>query len=370
MEVGVIGTMVPPVESLLRVAKKNEERGYDAIWWPDHLMGLHHALWTSEITPLATAFNPHVYLDPVAAIAAAAVHTERIRLGVAVTECIRRHPAMVANEWLTLDHLSKGRAILGLGAGESENITPYGMQYTRPVSKLQEALAIIRLLWEHPGEPVDFDGEFWTLRDAVGGLGPYAPGRPPPIWLAANGPRMIDIAGRHADGWLPTIVPPHQYAERLQRLRAVAREEGRDPDHITPALSHYVILDEDHEECHRMLEQPIPRGMLLTLPSELFEQRGYEHPLGKDFYGLRDYIPTRYSFEQALAAVEAVPADFVHDLIFHGTPDDVADRVREYEAVGLRHFALLNITPMGSASKASGSFKLADAVVRALKRGP
>lgn len=365
----MVGPMSPPVENVIRVARRSEERGYDAIWWPDHLMGLHHALWTPEFTPLAPALGPHVYIDPVAAIAVVGVTTERVRLGTAVTEAVRRHPAMLANAWLSLDHITKGRVILGIGSGEEENNVPYGIDFSRPVARLEEALTIIRLLWESQG-PVDFEGDFWRLRGAVVGLGPYTPGRFPEIWVGANGPRMLDIAGRHADGWLPTIVPPGEYAAKLGRVRAAARAAGRDPSRITAGMSHYAILDQDHEDCHRLMRHPIVTSIMLTLPSEAFEERGLDHPLGKGHRGMPNYVPTRYSREVALAAAEAVPDEMAHDLIFHGTPDEVVARVREYEAVGLQHFILFNITGLGDPSRARNSFRLADAVLDLLKRAP
>src|SRR5690606_37853391 len=123
--VGTNATIAPPVEAVIRGAQRAESRGYDSLWWPDHLMGFHpQQLWRPEVTALAQAVpNPHIFVDPVAAISACAVHTERIRLGTSVTDAIRRHPAMLAQEFLTLDHFSKGRTILGIGAGEGENIT-------------------------------------------------------------------------------------------------------------------------------------------------------------------------------------------------------------------------------------------------------
>src|SRR5688572_4730777 len=124
--VGAPGIVQPPVDALLRTARRNEERGFDVIWWPDHLMGWHpQSVWTPDVAPLAAALpNPHMYFDPVAAIAAAAAVTSTIQLGVAVTEPVRNHPAQLARAWLTLDHLTAGRAICAIGAGEGENITP------------------------------------------------------------------------------------------------------------------------------------------------------------------------------------------------------------------------------------------------------
>lgn len=112
--------------------------------------------------------------------------TERVPLVSAVVDTVRRHPALLAQTALTLDHLSKGRFILGLGSGESENTVPYGFDFARPVSRFEEALRVIRLLWDTDG-PVDFDGEFYSLHQARLDTEPYHD-RLPPIWIGASGP--------------------------------------------------------------------------------------------------------------------------------------------------------------------------------------
>ncbi|MFN2543071.1 MAG: LLM class flavin-dependent oxidoreductase [Actinomycetota bacterium] len=367
LTVGSSGTIMPPVDGLIRNAQRLEEKGYDAIWWPDHLMGwFPQAIWTPDVTPLA-AFqqNPDVYLDPVACISAVGVHTQRVRLGTSVTEPIRRHPAMLANEWLSLSHLSKGRAILGIGCGEAENIVPYGLDYSNAVSKFEEALAIIRLLWEND-EPVDFDGTYWPLRDAVVGLGAYD-GRFPPIWVGAHGPRMLDITGRFADGWLPThTAEPADYAERLGRIRDAAKNAGRDPDAIEAGLWDYTIVAADHEEAHRIAAQPLPKVNLLVLPSSAYERLGHRHPLGDGFYGIRDFIPARYTKDEVLKALDAIPEDVVHAYTVHGTPDELTARLRQYESAGLQHAVLWNQTFLGDPTKVSESFHLLDDVLAAV----
>jgi phthiodiolone/phenolphthiodiolone dimycocerosates ketoreductase len=366
LTIGTGGSVMPPVETLIKTAVRAEQRGYDAIWWPDHWMGWHpESVWTPDVAEIARWVpNPHVFLDPVVAMSAAAVHTSRVRLGTAVTEPLRRHPAMLAHEWISLDHLSKGRAILGIGAGEAENNEPYGIDYSKQVSKLEEALEIVRLLWSTT-EKVDYDGQFWTLRDAVCGLAPYGE-KPPAIWVGALGPRMLEICGRLGDGWMPTVMmPPEIWASRLDQVRAAATNAGRDPLEIEPSVFAMTVVAETHEEAHRLLSQPIPKGYCLAASNEPFEREGFTHPWGEDFYGIRDYIPSRISREEGLRAIEAVPFEVAHALTAHGTPDEFVDLARSYEKVGARHMILQNLTPLADPVKTGESFKLLDAVVQA-----
>lgn len=356
--VGGPGIVVPPFEAVLHTAKRNEERGFDAVWWPDHLMGWHpDSVWTPEIAPLAAVLpNVHAYYDPIACMSAAAQVTETIKLGTSVTEPVRNHPAQLARAWLTLDHLSGGRAILGIGAGEGENITPYGIGFDRPASRLEDALRVVRLLWEND-DPIDYDGPVYTLRDAVLGMQPLEPGRFPPIWVAAHRPRLCRVTGELADGWLPTMLGLDEYRERWEAVKAGAVAAGRDPDDITAGMWAYTIIAEDHETSHRLLEHPMVKAFTLALHEEFFNSRGFEHPLGSGNHFL-EYVPTRLSREDAMRAIEAVPFEVAHDAMLHGSPADIGDKVARYGEIGLRHIALWNVSFFADPALIGPSYRL------------
>jgi len=365
--VGAPGHVMPPLETLLHTARRSEERGFDAIWWPDHLMGWHpQSAWTAEHAPLAAAMaNPHIYLDPVAAITAAATVTERISLGTSVTEPVRNHPAQLARAWLTLDHLTKGRAILGIGAGEGENITPYGLDFSKPATRLEDALRVIRALWEHD-EPIDYDGPVYTLRDAVCGMGPYGD-RFPPIWVAAHGPRLCRVTGELADGWLPTYLPFDDYAARWDIVTKGAADAGRALDDITAGMWAYTVVAPDHETCHRMLEHRMVKAFAVAQPHEFFEARGAPHPLGR-IYGFVEYVPSRLDEREALRVIDGVPFKVVHDATLHGSPSEIAAKIEPYARIGLEHIALWNITFFASIERTGESYALLTETKDELKR--
>ena len=143
--------------------------GASALWLPDHFMSFTPAaVWRPEITPAARLVpSLDALLDPLQVLAITATRIRRVDLGTSVTESIRRHPMSLAQSFVTLDHIARGRAILGIGNGIRENTEPYGLSYADNVARLEEALVIIRRLWESGGAPVDYEGRFWRLRDAV-----------------------------------------------------------------------------------------------------------------------------------------------------------------------------------------------------------
>lgn len=362
VELGLPGGIMPPFTRVVEQARRAEAKGYDSIWWPCHLMGWHpQSVWRPEVTPLATLQkNADVYFDPVAAIAGVGPQTSRIRLGIGVTDVIRRHPAMLAQSILTLDHITGGRVILGLGAGEALNITPYGLDFSKAASKLEEGLRIVRLLWSAEG-PVSFEGKFWQLRDAVLGLSPLE-GRCPPVWLAAHGPRMLRITGQLADGWLPTCMTPDEYSEKLSAIQQASREAGRPADAVTPGMLAYVVVDPDREVCQRLLDHLLVKGLCLLLPAELFERYGAEPPLGRKTSGFGNYIPSRIGYPEAVEMMQRVPHEVAEYFTLHGTPEDVAERIRRLAAAGLRHIVLWNITAFADPSRARSSFEGLDRV--------
>lgn len=356
LELGLPGQIMPPADAAVRFARRGEADGFDAVWWPDHLMGWHpDTMWTPDLTPLAKVqASPHVYFDPLLMMGVVGAQTERIRVGVVVTDLIRRHPAVLAQSALTLDHVTHGRAIIGLGSGERLNITPYGMRFEAPVARLSEGIDIVRLLWSADG-PVDFDGRFHRLEKAVLGLGPYRD-VPPPIWVAAHGPRMLRLTGSKADGWLPTKMSPTGYRSALDVIEHAAESAGRDPTAITPGMLGYVLLGPDERSVRRLTEAPLVRALCVLLPSQVFRDLGVEPPLNEEGSGFHDFIPTAVERAESLRIIEAIPPAVVRHYAFCGTPQDVAEQIREYQQAGLRHLVLWNVTAFGDPSLAKWSF--------------
>jgi phthiodiolone/phenolphthiodiolone dimycocerosates ketoreductase len=356
---GAPGQIMPPAGRAIELARRAEADGFDAVWWPCHLMGWHpDAVWSEDLTPLAALQpSPHVYFEPLPMMAAAAAVTERIRVGVCVTDVIRRHPAMLAQAALTIDHLAKGRSILGLGSGERMNVTPYGLEWSRPYSRLAEAIEVMRLLWSADG-PVDFDGRFFRLERAVLGLRPLE-GRHPAVWIAAHGPKMLALTGRQGDGWLPTQMPPEEYAAKLAAIRQSAEGAGRDPDAITPSMLAYVLAAPDEETLARMFADPLVRLLFpaVSLPDAVYAGLGVTPPFPGGA-GYESYLPTTVTRAEAMELVEHIPPEIVRRTTLHGDAAQIASQIEALAQAGLRDVVLWNITAFADPSLAGYSFRV------------
>ena len=367
LQVGVIGGVRPPLDPALAAVRAAEEAGFDAVWWSDHFLHwFPPSVWTPELTPMAGMVrSPHAFLDPTAVIAAAATQTSRVRLGTAVTDAVRHHPASLAQTFLTLDHLSHGRATLGIGVGEAENILPFGFAFDRRASRLIEAVEMIRLLWSTI-DPVDFEGEFWTLDQAILGAEPFGDS-PPEIWMATHRPRVLAATGRLADGWLPNIIDPAVYATALAELRAASVAAGRPADAVTAGLYAWIVVDEDRSAAERMLGSLLLRLVALTAPAEEFARAGAEPPFGEG-WGLVHYVPTRFTRDEALAMAAAVPDELLRRYFIWGTPDDIVARLATFREAGLEHVYLANVTALGDPTRCPASAAALVDILHGLRR--
>jgi len=316
-------------------------------FWPD-------SIWTPEFTDLATSSpSPHRHLDAMAVAGAAAVLTKNVPIATSVVDTVRRHPAMLAQSALTLDHLSRGRFILGLGSGETENTLPYGFDFSKPIGRFEEALRVIRLLWESDG-PVDFDGRFFQLHHARMDTEPYE-GRFPPIWVGASSPRMLDITGRHADGWWPAgCYSPDEYAAKLKVIRESAERSGRDPLAIVPAFIITCLIG-DEDELAEILQAPLVKAYVLQIPAAVMRQYGHVHPLGDQWRGYQDIDPRVLTRERILAMLEKVDVQSILDIVPHGTPRQVAATVKGFCDAGLRVPKILDYGGMAGLAYAARS---------------
>ena len=207
----------PPWLALIERWRRYEALGFDSVWLCDHFVG-------QRGEPLFEAWT---------LLAALATQTSRIRLGAAVTCGTFRHPALLAKEAVTVDHVSGGRLEIGLGAGwwAVEHAT-YGIPFKAPaerVASFRDGIQVLdRLLWAGD-RPASFEG--WTYRLQAARFEPRPSQRPrPPLVLAAQGPKMLEVVARHADAWVGSFgLTADEVAARNRFLDERCAALGRDP---------------------------------------------------------------------------------------------------------------------------------------------
>jgi phthiodiolone/phenolphthiodiolone dimycocerosates ketoreductase len=176
------------------------------------------------------------------------------------------------------------------------------------------------------------------------------------------------MTGRYGDGWLAVKLPVEEYRTRLGWIHSAMRANGRDPATFSAAMRSYAALADDHERAHQLIDHPLVKGYVLSLPDWLFKSMGAEHPLGEDFHGLTSYIPAGMPREDALDAIGRIPFELVHEYFLHGTPADVVDQMRPYVDVGASVLIMLNLGVLADPSSVVRSSRLFYEVVEEAAR--
>ena len=227
-------------EALTTFAREADRRGVASLWVSDHVI---FPRTTTGSYPGGRFPHPpdKPYLEPVVALAAAAVCTTRARLGASVFILGHRHPVVMAKMLTSIDALSNGRLICGVGVGWwKEELEILGVPFNRRGRQADEILKVFTTLWSdaHPS----FEGEFFRFRDI--GFAPKPVQKPrPPIWVGGDSPGAFRRVATLGDGWHATSKTPTEFREALPRLRAAADKAGRVFDTIELSLR-YTLRDD------------------------------------------------------------------------------------------------------------------------------
>jgi probable F420-dependent oxidoreductase len=220
----------PPVEQF-ELVQRVEALGYDSVWTGDH-MSFHNPIYES-ITLLAS-------YAPI---------TRRIKLGVGVYLLALRSPAVAAKAAATLDALSGGRLVFGVGVG-GENPKEFelcGVPHKERGARVNEGIEVVRTLWRDT--PASFSGRF-TRFESVS-IDPKPVQQPPPIWIGGRSDAALARAGRQGDGWVSYVVHAGRYAQSLDKIRAAAAAAGRSMDNFTAAHLVFITVGRDFEAAKR-----------------------------------------------------------------------------------------------------------------------
>jgi len=260
MQIGLYLVLTDTSMLVTDLARAIEERGFDSIWIPEHS----HIPTTGSTPypgrgPVTREFART--LDPFIALTAAASVTSRIKLGTGICLLIQRDTINTAKTVATLDHLSGGRVLFGVGGGwnkpEMEN---HGCNYTTRFQRLEEQLQALKSIWtedeaQFHGEHVNFD-PMWCWPKPV--TRPH-----PPIFIGGETDHTLKRIVKYGDGWLPRVRDPEMVLAGIGRLRALARAAGRDENSI--AISAFG-LPAKHDAIAPFRDAGVGRAILAVAP--------------------------------------------------------------------------------------------------------
>jgi alkanesulfonate monooxygenase SsuD/methylene tetrahydromethanopterin reductase-like flavin-dependent oxidoreductase (luciferase family) len=271
---------LPRIDELVDLVRLVDDSLYDSLWVGDHIS------------------FPLPILDPLLQLAQAAMVSRRLMLGTSVLLLPLRHPTPVAKQVTTLDHLTEGRLILGVGVG-GEFPLEYAacdVPHNERGARLAEGVTVLRKFFS--GQPVTHAGKFYGPFDDVPMNPPPRQPGGPPIWFAGRKDPALRRIGRLGDGYLAYVISPDMYRAALRTIGEAAEQAGRGP--ICFGTGHLLFTRLDHT---------------------------YEDALDR----ATETLSVRYAMDFRKAAQRYCAL---------GTPQMVAERIREFHAAGVRHVVL------------------------------
>ncbi|HLM13985.1 MAG TPA: LLM class flavin-dependent oxidoreductase [Reyranella sp.] len=279
------GPWLPTIDELADLVGLVDRCGYDSMWVGDHV-----------------AFTIAIF-DPLMQLAQAAVLSRRLVFGTDVYLLPLRHPTPVAKQVSTLDHLTEGRFIFGVGVGGEfpKEYEACGVPLNERGARLSESLTIMRKLWT--GEPVSHAGKFFTFEGVKMQPPPRQPGGPP-IWCGGRADPALRRIGRMTDGWMSYVVTPDMYRQGLEKIATAASEAAR-------------TFDRGFGTAH----------LLFTRIDDTYE---------KALDAATVSLSQRYAMDFRKAAQRYCAL---------GTPQDVVETIFKFQQAGVRHLILDFVGP-------------------------
>jgi probable F420-dependent oxidoreductase len=301
------------IKNIVRATKQAEELGFDSIWVHDHVvwsseMHRHHI--SSGATEAITDTQDANFYEAMSVLSYLAAETKKITLGVACLVMPCRNPIYAAKQCATLDWLSNGRLIVGVGLGskatrESDEFGVFGVPYDKRGDRTDEYIEAMKAIWTQP--VASYQGKFIGFKDAE--IFPKPVQKPhPPVWVGGWMKLAAKRAGKYGEGWIPGWLSPKEMKAGCAILAETARENGRDPSKITVAVEKLATIAKTRDE-----------GLNLAMPTLKASSESYERDIDSMQFALDRHI--------------------------FGSVDDVRRRIDEFIEAGVQHFELKIIYP-------------------------
>ena len=289
-------------EDLKAVAVLADGLGYESLWVPE-------------------GFGK----DSITQLTALALATERIKLATGIITVFTRSPATIAMSAGSLDGLSGGRFLLGIGVGHpGMTRNGHGVAFERPITRVRETIEVVRLLLK--GGPVDYDGKVLHLSGASIGFTPPRSGLP--IYLAALKPGMVELAGEVADGVLLNFASREYIAKAVKLVRQGAAKAGRDPDSIDIACYLRVVVTDEVERLRPGLRRLLAGRLRLPYYARSFEEQGFADEAAA--------ITEALGRGDDEAAAAAVSDRVLEAMIIAGSAEECRREIDELRSLGLK----------------------------------
>ena len=310
---------------ILTAAQMADRLDYDSVWAMDH----------SNVPQWKNAVVNDAWL----LLAAVGAVTKNVELGTCVTDAIRRHPSAIALSTITLDRITNGRGVLGIGAGEAQNVVDFGIEFSKPVTKFKEQLEVIEKLFDSdPDHRVNFEGQYYKLINACLQASSIRKPRPP-VYIAAGAPKTLELCATYGDGWIPIGYTPELFKAHANIIKDHAKRLDRDLSGLQFANDVDIYFSEDGEDAWNKMKNAVKVSLYKP---ELLKVHNIPQSSEFDF---RKYF-TEYTMdkpelmEAMKKAALQIPDSVARTAIGVGSPDDVIEMLERFIKAGTNHFII------------------------------
>ena len=291
------------IEDFVERAKIADDSGVSAIFTGEN--------WRRE------AFAP---------LAVLARETSNVQLGTSIVNTYSRSPGALAEHFGTLDELSDGRMIVGLGTSSANVAEGFsGVPYGRPLRRMREYIEIINLLIA--GEPLIYDGEIFQF-DRGFKLDLDAPRDHIPVYVASLTPRSVRQTAEIADGWMPIQIPQSKWSELTESFYTAAEAAGRDRSEMTIRTASTIVVTDDPDAVYRRM------GGTLAFYIARMGDAYYNHWVRMGYGEMADAVRAAWNSGGSGAGAEVVPDDLARELGVAGSAEEVAEYLDALEEAG------------------------------------
>jgi 5,10-methylenetetrahydromethanopterin reductase len=283
--------------------KLAEDNKFDFVWITDHYN------------------NRNVY----AMLTILALKTNAIKLGSGVTNPYHINPAVTASAIATVNEISNGRAVLGIGAGDKVTFDRIGISWEKPLTRMREAVEVIKAL--HSGKAVKYDGQIFSFN---GARMDFKAGEIP-IYIGAQGPKMLQLAAELGDGVLINASHPKDFEVAKENIEAGLSKAGKSRDDFDTVAYASMSVDKDRDRA-RNAAKIVVAFIVAGSPEVIFERHGIS---SEDVQKVRDALNAAFTKGDWPGVSKAITDDMIDTFSISGTPDEVVERIGELSKAGV-----------------------------------
>ena len=298
-----LGLRLPPefaAKEILECAQLAEDCGFTSLWLPEVPFGR----------------------NTVALLSAIAHATKKIRLGTGILNIYTRSPLLLATSAATLDEVSDGRTLLGLGTSTPPLLQRAGVEFERPIARMRDYVTLISKLLSQ--DRVDYSGRTFKVHGTKLGFKPFR--QKIPIYISALNPQMLALTGQIADGLLSNTQTPASLKESISAVRKSAQKSGRDPSHINIACYLHGCVSDDLASAKQACKRLVSSYVLAPFYKEFF---------ARIFAEETKLANQLFAKGEKQKAFESIPDRMAEAITFTGTPADARARIDDYVRAGL-----------------------------------